>query len=560
LVRIANHNTCELCQYFLNWQLSDRFYFILVTKFLTTLTVFFVSFLSSLSAATVTLVDGQSFEAEVLFEHPNAPLLVLRSPAHRTVQTLPLALIHQVAGSSKTQVQNPRRALTAEEAAELEANRLWGDEAGPGQIGNYASESWEPAPVIVWAHPGESGSMADPENWLDENGQPLSEYPWKRIEGTFKYNSGRLEKFDGDMLLPAADTPYKAIRPGSMESGVLQVMRHVTLERNAAYTWKFSIHGNIWVKQGGSFGGMTSGHPGGLGSQDDNKHTFYRAAPIPELPEPAWAYAPPICHWGFIDSGESGSIEFIGNVRPAGDRMSLMRGTIILSEGSSIICGDRASLFVAKEATLIMLDDTRAGPANPLKGGSGGSMAGTYAIAGTLLFGTPERPLKRDLPFGMCYYPLEEMDNKIKASQRANGASLVLSKSGVMRVHSSDPTKARVLFQPRPKTLPVGSNHIPQEHRGKLRQVEYLGLTREVPTENMDWKSMDVPQGISAVMLGETDFDGVVFDGFYAGGLVVDPDARKKWKNVFFGENNLADSEAIFGDPDDVEKLNKKKK
>jgi hypothetical protein len=88
----------------------------------------------------------------VLFQHPNAPLLIVCQPQQRTVQSLPLALIHQAPIKGQLTTFNPKRTFTPEEQAELEANRLWGDEVGPGQIGNYASESWEPAPALLIGH------------------------------------------------------------------------------------------------------------------------------------------------------------------------------------------------------------------------------------------------------------------------------------------------------------------------------------------------------------------------------------------------------------------------
>ena len=56
----------------------------------------------------------------------------------------------------------------------------------------------------------------------------------------------------------------------------------------------------------------------------------------------------------------------------------------------------------------------------------------------------------------------------------------------------------------------------------------------------------EMPKGICAVFNGETDFDGVVFDGFYKGGIAVDPAARRKWKNVSFGDRNLGAPEELF--------------
>jgi len=42
--------------------------------------------------------------------------------------------------------------------------------------------------------------------------------------------------------------------------------------------------------------------------------------------------------------------------------------------------------------------------------------------------------------------------------------------------------------------------------------------------------------------------DGVVFENVLEEGIMVSPEQRKKWKNVSYGERNLAEPEALYYD------------
>ena len=60
------------------------------------------------------------------------------------------------------------------------------------------------------------------------------------------------------------------------------------------------------------------------------------------------------------------------------------------------------------------------------------------------------------------------------------------------------------------------------------------------------WDNEGVPNGVAAVFLGETDFNGVHFDGFHKSGILADPAAIKRWRNVSFGENNCAKPDELI--------------
>jgi len=500
---------------------------------------------------TVTFVNGVETNCEVLFVHPNAPRLVVRSVHNRTAQSFPLSMVHRLEIGRESKTFSPRRALAAEEKRQLDRNGLWGDEAGDGQIGKYASERWARRPLYVWRRPGKSGSAMQPESWLDESGKACTTLPWSKTDEVAHQRDDVRGHLDGDILLPAAESEYAAIQPGSRDHLRGIALRHLTVEANAEYGVRYTVMGNLWMKHGARLGRGTQ--TGGLGGGANNKHTFARFCNYHESPEHAdamatgtrWAYAPSISHWVYIDTGDAGSLEVIGLSGGASDRLTVMRGTLIVGENCYIGNGNRGSFFNMPGTTVILLDGARIGCPDPLMGGSGGHKMGTYGIAGTLMFGTPERPLTRDLPFGGCYYYKDLVTPDGRASQRTHGATFVLAETGRMVVHSADPTQARVIFKPRSKDLPVSQYQVP---RDLWKYIDRRGKTYYPPNPKL-WPHIKDRTGVAAVFKGETVFNGVVFDGFYKGGIFVDPAQRKQWKNVSFGESNHGSPEELFAEP-----------
>jgi hypothetical protein len=462
---------------------------------------------------TVEFVDGAKTECEILFKHPNCDRLVVRSLANSTLQSFDLNQVASING----QANRPRRALSTEEKQERETNRLWADEVTAKQIGRYGKQTWEKQPVIVWAHPGESGDAMVGESWLDENGRPLKESPWEETEGE---NKKKKRGFNGDVLLPAAATQYKAIQSGNRDLLKPYTVRHLTSERNASYNVRYTIAGNLWLKDGSDLGGGTQ--TGGFGDGKSNRQTFVRFCGMRwpgkkkrvSQDEGEWAA---LSHWVYLDPGPGGSIEVIGKSGGAGDRLTVQSGTLIVSENSYIGNGNRGSFYTMPGTTAILLDGAGVGCPDKIVSGANG----TYGIAGKLLFGAPEHPLQRDLRFEGCLFNLDALSPNATPSQRTAGASFVLGTTGEMVIHSADPKKARVIFCPRPATAPVG-NYVMQKGR------------RQTPTQ------------VTAVFAGKTTFNGVVFDGFYKGGIVVSPADRARWQNISFGNNNQGKPEELF--------------
>ncbi|RMD82579.1 MAG: hypothetical protein D6820_03475 [Lentisphaerae bacterium] len=510
---------------------------------------------------TVRLVDGTAFPARFLFRHPNCPRVVLRHPRYASAQSLPLAIIHKIGDRTF----NAKRPLSPREKSLIKLNGLWVTDVSSGQIGRYAKETWEYRPLIVWAHPGTSGNAMEAKNWLDENGRPLSRSPWQLSVTKRGRKTRRRGFFNGDILLPGAPAPYRAIQPGKRDYLEPYRIRHLTLEENSSYAIRYTITGNLWMKVGSHLGENTQ--TGGLGSEDANKHTVARFCDPPEtilqrrgkkgfkdlkaidrliaedpqlLQLLARAKSLAISHWVHIRTGVRGSLEIVGISGGAADRLTLYQGTLIISENSYIGNGNRASFFTLPGTTLILLDGAGCGCMATVQRGN----RATYAIAGTLMFGTPDHPLKRDLIFSIAHTPLDQLSPDAKAGQRGAGAGFILAASGKIRVYSRDPQHARVIIRPRHRRLPVSKYAIPRKD-WKSNVLDSNGL----PTSEF-WKRDYTPKAVTAVLAGDTTgLDAVVFDGFYEHGLVVPARYRRTWKHVTFGSRNLAPGDQIIAPP-----------
>jgi hypothetical protein len=456
---------------------------------------------------TVEFVDGLTTECEIVMEHPNCDRLVVRSLGGGCVQTFDLRQVHAVTIAGKREVHNPKRALTADEKKARQTGVLWGDEVGKGQIGNYGKQAWKPARLLVWAVPGRSGDALVAGNWLEADGRPAIAHPYKDPEV--------------DVLLPPADEKYSAFQPGHRDGNPKYTVRHLTIEGRAGYKVGWTIRGNLWVKDGGNLG--ANSNLGTFGGGAANRHTFARFEgrrwPGRRIGLKGESKQIGICHWVWIDAGEKGTFEVIGQTGGASDRGGINRGTLIVSEDSHFGVGPRAPFYTRPGTTTILLDGASVGCLYRWLQSS----TATYSIDGTMMFGTPEHPLMRDLRVELAVVDEKTVTRHARPGGRTKGGSFVLGESGRLVVHSADPEKARVVFCPRPADAPVAASNV----RGGNKTV---------------------PKGVAAVFAGETDFNGVMFDGFYKGGIIVDPKARARWRNVSFGPNNLADADELFQD------------
>jgi len=442
---------------------------------------------------TVTFVDGESTRCEILLEH--AGRLVVRALDHSHAQSFDLATVHAVGVEGQPRRElNPRRELTDAERAARAAGPLWGNEVEEGRLGRYAEQAWEQGRLLIWREPGTSGSGLLGANWIDERGLPVFDTMAERPENT-------------DLLLPAAAQAYEVFGvPSAGDGEPTRRLRHLTVEANAFYNIAYWIGGNLWVKRGGNLRGWQIG---GLGSgdADESHHTFARFESKIGLG-----------HWCQIDTGEQGSLEVIGPCRGPADRVTLQRGTLIISRDSWLGDGVRSSFYTQPETTLILLQNAVAGSHRAY---SSNHRYATLGIGGTLMIGTPEMPITADMTLPLQVYPRDNIEPGASPSERTSGASLVIGETGRLEVHNADPANITVTF-----------------------------TRREPGEEEKGWKEhKNAPDGLAAVMRGEVHLKGVEFNGFYEGGIIVEPEQRADWEHIRFGPDNFAEPEQLFRAP-----------
>jgi len=480
-------------------------------------------------AGTVEFVDGLKTDCKILF--PHAGRLIVRGKGNRTLQSFDLKSVHAVTISGKRTEFSAKRGLNDAEKELRKHNALWGDVPGKGQYGKYGKQEWADCPVMIWARPGVSGASAAGANWLDENGAPYFEMPMVSPQGAGSDTSAI------DVLLPAADTPYAASGRRGMPAH-----RHLVLEQNACYGVTRNIYGNLWMKHGSGMAalhGRVSGRDGWGGKFDNTRpglHRFlrfdgeripYRLGNIRAALKDSRDTV--LSQYGHFSAGAGGTLELIGKIRSAADRLSIEgTGTTIISEGGELHEGSRSALWIKHGATLALLQDAFAGTEMTQQRPQ---CYASMIVGGTLMIGLSDKPISRDMRFPLSGIRRDLLNRSPGFSVRATGSSFVMGSGGRFVIHSADPKKARVIF-----TLHDSKRAVARDagYRAKARKARDMAL----------WN----PEGIVCYFAGRTEMDGVVFDKVYPGGIIVSPQARAKWKNVFYGRNNLAAPEKLYWD------------
>ena len=453
---------------------------------------------------TVEFVDGLTTDCRILF--PHAGRLMVRSKGNRTAQSFDLKSVHAVAIDGKRTEFNAKRPLTAQEQELRKLNALWGDVPGEGQLGTYASQQWDEATLLIWRHPGETGSRFVGPNWLDAGGIPCFESPMD-IDPNI------------DILLPAASERYSVTGygPGGMSRPV--PTRHVTIEYNAEYGSSFNVRGNMWMKHGSGIRGRQLGC---FDNEAPNVHRFMRFDGK-RLNKGGGRNAPhfvdsedyTISQWGSYQTGEGSSLEVIGKIRGAADHSRVHgAGRLIMSENSFLTEGERSAFTIMPDATVVLLQDARIGHETTMQQDI---CKASVWVAGTLMIGLPERPITRDMLFPVAGVEKDKIIGDPAEGNRTAGVSLLLGKQGRMVIYSADPAKARVIFK------------MHDSEKAKARGSRY-----------------GHPEGIVLDFAGKAELNGVVFDNVHERGIMVSPETRATWQNVFYGEHNLAEPDKLY--------------
>jgi len=458
---------------------------------------------------TVEFVDGLQTDCRILF--PHAGRLMVRSKGNRTVQSFDLNTVHAVTIDGRRTQFSARRPLNDQEQELRNVNALWADVPGKGQVGHYADVHWDPAPLLIWARPGESGSRFVGPNWLDEHGVP-------RFDSPLDLDA------DVDILLPAAETYYAVMGFGSGGMARPVPARHVTVEYNATYGRSYNIRGNLWMKHGS---GLKGRQLGSFINTEPGVHRFLRfdGKRIRESNRDEEPFSDGedynIAQWGNYQAGPGGTLELIGKIRASADHARVEgQGTVIISENGFLTDGNRSAFAIMPEATVVLLQDARIGHETIVQEEV---CKASVWVAGTLMIGLPERPITRDMLFPVAGVVQDRISRTPGEHLRTAGVSFMVGRQGRLVIHSADPTKARVIF--------------------KMHDSEKA--KRKATERGRNWGQ---PDGIVMYFAGDTPLNGVVFDNVYENGIMVPSAVRRTWNNVFFGEHNLAEPEKLYWD------------
>jgi hypothetical protein len=455
---------------------------------------------------TVEFVDGLSSQCEILF--PLGDRLIVRSQSNRIAQSFDLKSIHAVEINGVRTEYYPKRALTDAETHLRQVNALWADVPGEGQIGSYGKQDWPQVPLMVWRRPGQSGTRFVGPNWVDQTGRPCFEPP---VATDFMGPDPPM----ADVLLPAADEFYQSVgdRPQ-------WTIRHMTIEENAFFHLTYELRGNLWMKDGS---GMQAPWFGKYDNRAPGVHRFLRFDGMrmvrsdreirePHRVEPTDAR---LSQWGAYGTAPGGTLEIIGKNQVNDQFRIFGEGRLIISENSYLAPALRASFSILPEATVVLLQDASINYETIAKQNGSASVW----VGGTLMIGTPDRPITRDMLFAVCGVEEELIERQAAGGLRTPGVSLLVSKEGRLVMHSADPTKARLVFK------------MHDSEKARQRGKQYGD-----------------PKGIVLDFEGQTELNGVVFDNILEGGIMVSPKQHAAWQNVFYGEHNLADPEKLYWD------------
>jgi len=455
-------------------------------------------------SGTVEFVDDLSTECEILF--PLGDRLIVRSAGSRIVQSFDLRSVHAVEIGGRRTVYSPKRPLTVREQQLRETNALWADVPGDGQLGHYGRQEWPKVPLMIWRRPGESGTRFVGANWLDELGRPYFEPPT-----SIDSRAGDLPV--ADILLPASDVYYQVVgeRPQWR-------CRHMTVENNAHFFLTYCIRGNVWMKDGSR---MQAPWFGRYANDTPGLHRFLRFDGM-RIDRPRKGEEVParghfnISQWGQYRAASNATIELIGT-NMVTDQFSVGgEGTVIISEKSHLAPGNRTAFAIMPGSTVVLLQDARIGCETVATLGGKASVW----VGGTLMIGTPRRPITRDMLFAVTGIDEKFINRRPAENIRCPGVSFLVGEKGRFIVHTVDPTKARLVFK---------------MHEGEQARARGKGRG-----------DFGDPKGIVLDFLGEAKLNGVVFDNVLKDGLMVSRQQRATWKNVSYGANNLAEPEELY--------------
>lgn len=376
-----------------------------------------------------------------------------------------------------------------------------GQSFGSDMLPAYQTQVWEPGVTLVWAQPGTSGEISDPNRWNREDGTAARKAPDRNT----------------DIVLPAAETIY--LVTGNRTDQI----RHATIERNAHLAGRHrnevEIWGNCWAKAGAyvTFVAIRG-----------DKHTFFRMddAEFPS-PENGHVYAHPsttigkqrsrsqISHKFQVCKFGTASVEFIGNIGVSDE--------VMVQHGKMIISGDFRYNGVTGKGSFEVYDGgilelQSGGRLAPFDSGNNKNVYNINVYRnGVIQAGSPERPLTDD-----AYLLLGFAEN-----DEPGYTGLYSALGSMIRVYTTDPNRARLVISS------VTSDPEFRDGRGRL-----VGEPGQKAQGNL---------GISLQLAGDVSLDGMYFDYVAQGGIaLIDPERRRQWRHISFGPHCAGPANDLF--------------
>jgi len=395
----------------------------------------------------------------------------------------------------------------------------------------FLQPTWPKGRLYVWAHPGTSGGrrfrgaldVTEAANWLLD-GKPAEELVLD--EST-------------DLWFPASTTRYAV---GFRGTDVREVCRHVTIESGAAFIGGGdgvgrNIYGNVWIKRGG--GMDAQGATRFLGPH----HTFFRNDNTVETARSMGRGDGIMSSQYFTFNKEDGaSVEFLGHVSVL-DEFQIHGCMVIVGPGSILQPGRNASPAIHQGGVLALMDGATFESWN--------NDFGTPEMtvhSGAIQGGLPARPLRQSCKFGLAFKnhtaaQYEHASEKMRDRILKRVPALIVHE-GTLRSYSEDVNRARLVFTrmadqdiaPRPGT----ERYEDSVKRWPEKKAEFAWLSR-------------LPRGLDCFLGKDVVVDGVEFDYFRAGGvMVMDLASKTGWSRVFFGPNCAGSDAKLFRQLDDV--------
>jgi hypothetical protein len=427
--------------------------------------------------------------------------------------------------------QSPIYARASAHSPHFEDRTLWpvtGKEA-------YLSQKWAPARLLVWANPGKRGAAKNPRpgellvtdlaNWVEyppgEDGKPAPE-----SRPATKLWDKETDIYIPDWENPPREEPYEVTM---RDCGVKQEFRHVTVGRRVAFNGGGDgvgrqIHGNVWVRAGGSMG--TQGATSLLGEA----HTFIRNDNDPRTLDPRGRQSRlfGLTQYYSFNKPAGVTIEIIGHVQ-TGDEFGVHKCTLIVAPDSCVRPGRNAAPAVKEGGVLALMD-------NAVFANWSNSMdVPDLQVKGTVQGGMPDRPLTRPATLGLAFKnhtksdytgPKRNMMNKVGRT-----VCLALEEGSSLRSYSARPDAKLVIG-----TMGEMGDWDRRAPRGSDYEKEQV---RRGDGGFHLWYDM-LPRGSDIYFAAGVTVDGVQFDYIRKGGLLMpDVSAVQGWKNVSYGPNCL---------------------